>query len=92
MQTVEGTYKNGQIILAETPSDITESKVLVTFLEGERIDLTERGIGKEQAARLRAKFNTIAEDWNRPEMDIYDVDSTGRHRSRFVSRFKSCFG
>jgi CheY-like chemotaxis protein len=74
MQTVEGTYKNGQIILAETPSDITESKVLVTFLEGERIDLTERGIGKEQAARLRAKFNTIAEDWNRPEMDIYDVD------------------
>ncbi len=74
MQTVEGIYKNGQIILAETPSDVTESKVLVTFLETGEIDLAERGIDIEQAARLRAKFNTITEDWNRPEMDVYDVD------------------
>ncbi len=74
MQTVEGTYKNGQIILTETPSNITESKVLVTFLETKEINLGERGIGKEQAAELRAKFSAIAEDWNRPEMDIYDVD------------------
>jgi hypothetical protein len=74
MQTVEGIYKNGQIVLTETPSDITESKVLVTFLETKQINLQERGIGKEQAAELRSKFSAIAEDWNRPEMDIYDVD------------------
>lgn len=74
MQTVEGTYKNGQIILTEVPPDVTESKVLVTFLETRNIDLPERGIDKKQAAELRAKFSTIAEDWNRPEMDIYDVD------------------
>ena len=74
MQTVEGTYKNGRIILAQAPTDVTESRVLVTFLETENIDLPERGIDKEQAAELRAKFSTIAEDWNRPEMDVYDVD------------------
>ncbi|AUT03488.1 hypothetical protein CLI64_25495 [Nostoc sp. CENA543] len=33
LKTVEGIYKNGQIELTETPQGITESKVLVTFLE-----------------------------------------------------------
>lgn len=74
MLTIEGTYKNGQIILLETPAKISESKVLVTFLETKEISLPQRGIGKSQAADLRAKFNTIAEDWNKPEMDVYDVD------------------
>jgi hypothetical protein len=74
MLTIEGTYKNGQIILAETPSEVSESKVLVTFLETIEINLKERGIGKIQAAELRGKLNTMAGDWNRPEMDVYDVD------------------
>lgn len=74
MLTIEGTYKNGQVVLEETPSNVVEAKVLVTFLETKEINLTERGINQEQAAELRAKFGTIAEDWNRPEMDIYDVD------------------
>lgn len=74
MLTIEGTYKNGQIILAETPAEVGESKVLVTFLETKEINLKERGIGEAQAAELRGKLNTIAEDWNRPEMDVYDVD------------------
>ncbi len=74
MLTIEGTYKNGQIVLAETPAEVSESKVLVTFLETKEINLKERGIGETQAAELRGKLNTIAEDWNRPEMDVYDVD------------------
>ena len=74
MLTIQGTYKDGKVILAETPKDVDESKVLVTFLETKLIDLPERGIGREQAAELRAKLNTMAEDWNRPEMDIYDAD------------------
>lgn len=73
MLTIEGTYKNGQIILTETPAQVSESKVLVTFLETKEISLPERGIGKAQAAELKGKLNTIAEDWNRPEMDVYDV-------------------
>lgn len=74
MLTIEGTYKNGQVVLAETPKDVDESKVLVTFLDTREINLPERGISRVQAAELKAKFNTIAEDWNRPEIDIYDVD------------------
>lgn len=74
MLTIEGTYKNGQVILTETPTQLSESKVLVTFLEIKEISLSERGIDKTQAAELKGKFNTIAEDWSRPEMDIYDVD------------------
>lgn len=74
MLTVEGIYKNGQIILTETPMEVAESKVLVTFLDAKQINLLERGIDKQQAVELRAKLNTIAEDWNRPEMDVYDAD------------------
>jgi len=74
MLTIEGTYKNGQIILTETPTEVSESKVLVTFLETKEINLKERGIGQAQAAELRSKLSTIAEDWSRPEMDVYDVD------------------
>ncbi|NEU75866.1 hypothetical protein PI95_025740 [Hassallia byssoidea VB512170] len=33
LQTIQGTYKNGKIELAETPQGITESAVFVTFLE-----------------------------------------------------------
>lgn len=74
MLTIEGTYKNGKIVLNEAPSELTESKVLVTFLQPVRINLTERRIDKVQASKLRAKLDTIIEDWDRPEMDVYDVD------------------
>jgi hypothetical protein len=33
LKTVQGTYKNGQIELAEVPKGIRESAVFVTFLE-----------------------------------------------------------
>ena len=36
------------------------------------IDLGARGIDKNQAADLRARLKTFAEDWDRPEADIYD--------------------
>ena len=34
------------------------------------IDLRSRGIDAAQAAEIRAKFATFAEDWDDPEMDI----------------------
>jgi hypothetical protein len=74
MLTIEGIYKNGQIVLIDAPTQISEAKVLVTFLDAGQINLTERGIDEERAAELRAKLNTIVQDWNRPEMDVYDVD------------------
>jgi hypothetical protein len=36
------------------------------------VDLRDRGIGQAQAADLRARLRTFAEDWDRPEMSIYD--------------------
>ncbi len=36
------------------------------------VDLAERDIQPEQAAELRSRLQTFAEDWNRPEMAVYD--------------------
>ena len=33
LQTIEGTYDNGQIQLTETPTDVKTAKVIVTFIE-----------------------------------------------------------
>ena len=38
------------------------------------IDLGARGIDEIQAGDLRARLKTFADDWNRPEADIYDED------------------
>ncbi len=40
------------------------------------IDLKARGINETQAEDLRARLRTFAEDWNRPEADIYDENPT----------------
>ena len=74
MLTVEGTYKNGQVVLSELPPKIDEAQVLVTFLTAREVDLQAKNINETQAAELRGKFNAISEDWNNPEMDVYDVD------------------
>ena len=36
------------------------------------IDLRERGIDAAQAAEIRARLASFAEDWESPEMDVYD--------------------
>lgn len=36
------------------------------------VDLRERGIDENQAAELRECLATFAEDWDAPEMEIYD--------------------
>jgi hypothetical protein len=37
------------------------------------VDLPPRGIEAGQAADLRARLKTFAEDWDRPEMGVYDA-------------------
>lgn len=73
LKTIEGIYRNGKIELVELPPDVgDEVRVLVTFLEPKVIDLRARGIDQAQAADLRARLATFAEDWESPEMSIYD--------------------
>ncbi|MCZ7569433.1 MAG: hypothetical protein M5U01_12750 [Ardenticatenaceae bacterium] len=71
--SVQGVYRHGKIELTEQPSNIRdETRVIVTFLESGLIDLRMRGIDEEQAAELRAHLSAFAEDWDSPEMSIYD--------------------
>jgi hypothetical protein len=72
-KSVEGVYRDGKIELLETPPSEVEGKVIVTFLNGGAVDLAERGIDERQAADLRQRLKPFAEDWDRPEMDVYDA-------------------
>ena len=40
LKTIEGIYQDGQIHLTELPQDVSESQVLVTFLDPSKIDPT----------------------------------------------------
>jgi hypothetical protein len=74
-RSVEGVYRDGRVELLEPAPGVTEARVIVTFLSGgKRIDLAERGLDDGQAADLRHRLQTFAEDWSRPEMDVYDDD------------------
>lgn len=73
LSAVEGVYRDGKIELLETPPNLKEARVIVTFLpKNGPIDLREQGMDAAEAAQMRAQFETIAEDWERPEMDVYD--------------------
>lgn len=72
MLTVEGTYRDGAIELAEKPEGVKEARVLVTFLGAAEMDLRAHGISEAQAVELRSSFATFAEDWEKPEMNVYD--------------------
>jgi hypothetical protein len=70
---VTGIYRNGKVELAELPPQMGENaRVIVTFLGTGEVDLAAQGISTEQAAELRARLQTFAEDWDSPEMSIYD--------------------
>jgi hypothetical protein len=72
-KSIEGVYRDGKIELVEVPTDVSdETRVIVTFLKPKYIDLRGRGIDEERAMDLRARLATFAEDWESPEMDIYD--------------------
>jgi len=73
-RTVEGIYRGGKVELLETPEDAyEEERVLVTFVDDRSVNLDERGINESQAAELRSRLSTFADDWERPEMEAYDA-------------------
>jgi len=73
LTTVEGIYRNGRVELAENPNNAMDgTRVIVTFVGTNTIDLASQGIDKTQAEILRTNLATFSEDWNSPEMSIYD--------------------
>ncbi|MBC8183572.1 hypothetical protein H8E88_20965 [candidate division KSB1 bacterium] len=81
LPSFEGVYRNGKIELIEMPANVNgEKRVIVTFLEPQHIDLQSRGINKSHAAELRARLATFAEDWDSPEMKLYDNYETTKSK------------
>jgi hypothetical protein len=73
LKSFEGIYRHGKVELIESPPADVEGKVIVTFLAPGAVDLTERGIDEQQAADLQHRLRPFADDWDRPEMDVYDA-------------------
>ena len=72
-KAVEGIYRQGKIELVEPPTDVRDdTRVIVTFLGSNFIDLPTRGIDRKRAADIRARLAAFVEDWDSPEMDVYD--------------------
>ena len=49
-----------------------QKKLAEIVSENSTVELHDRGIGQIQAADLRSRLKTFAEDWERPEASIYD--------------------
>ncbi len=74
LKSIEGVYRNGKVELLEPVPPDASGKIIITFLEQDSIDLLDRGIDTAQAEDLRRRLKTFAEDWDHPEMDVYDVN------------------
>jgi len=73
LRTLQGVYRNGQIELDEAPDGVrNDTTVIVTFLESGLADLASYNINREEAAALRERLTPFAEEWDSPEMDIYN--------------------
>ncbi len=71
--SIEGVYRDGKVELSEQPKGIqNETKVLVTFIKPGEVDLSAVGINPDQANDLRARLSTFEDEWECPEMDVYD--------------------
>lgn len=82
-KTVIGEFRDGRVELAEAPAEVEDrTPVLVTFLEGSARDLRARGIDAARAAELRGKLRAFTEDWDSPEMEIYDDYEAARSHAR----------
>ena len=74
VRSIEGVYRNGKVELLEPAPPVSDVRVIVTFLpQSGTIDLQSRGMSREKAADLRGRLGAFAEDWERPDMDVYDA-------------------
>jgi len=73
LTSISGVYRGGKVELTEQPESVLDgSQVIVTFLPSDDVDLRSHGINEAQAAELRGRLAAFSEDWDAPEMDIYD--------------------
>lgn len=86
MQTISISEAKGELSkylrLAEKETIIITRRgrptAVLLGLGSKPIDLRERDIGEAQAANLRARLARFAEDWDSPEMQVYDDYDTAK--------------
>jgi biopolymer transport protein ExbD len=72
-QQLTGIYRQEPIELPEKPSHLSdETQVFITVSESPDLRLNTQEITPEQAQQLRHSLASFAEEWNSPEMSIYD--------------------
>ena len=77
LKAIEGVFQDGKVEFLEPVAELDGTRVVVTFLPDISRGAAPASLGsspydKEHAAALRAKLSTFIEDWDRPEMDIYN--------------------
>lgn len=85
IQTVEGLFRNGKVELLQEPDNISEARVIVTFLPDHIRSAGAPTFTPEEVAELRGKLAAWEEDWNAPGMEAYDDYETRRRGSGPVS-------
>ena len=69
-QIALGIYQTPDQVLNEALDALDQRR---KFAESASVDLASRGINESQAADLRQRLNPFADDWDRPDMDVYDA-------------------
>ena len=55
-----------------TPNDKKDAAGAVLDIERQQKKVESLGWTKDEAAEVRARLGAFAEDWDRPDMDVYD--------------------
>lgn len=74
----ENSQNSDDELLAEYQFDYQKAKP--NRFSSHEINLASQGINQEEAAILRASLATFADDWNSPEMSIYDNYDANAHK------------
>jgi hypothetical protein len=85
IQTVEGIYRNGKVELLQTPENIDDARVIVTFLVDDSDAARHPQLSPEELADLRGKLAAWEEDWNAPGMEAYDNYEASRRSAGRIS-------
>jgi hypothetical protein len=72
LQSIEGVYKHGKIELVELPLDVSESRVIVTFLEPET---TRKQTQMIQFGMFSGRNKSTEEDFEAAEFNGDKEDS-----------------
>ena len=72
LTTIQGTFKNGTVVLDEVPGCLEDAKVLVTFLQAPRASSSVPNLTHPEVAEMRDRLAAWEADWNAPGMEAYD--------------------